>query len=198
MLTNISGGIAMNYMDCDAELVDGLIDLVTTAQVACSISFDANDELCAVVPPGVALGDIESVIDALHVLRPRVIELSIFDALMHIVRGQWREATQTLYEAVTLRPDFQYGKAMLAFCLSQQNDSAWRPVAQEVLASGDSPDAVRFVRAFDEYISVRDGVPPLAASVGAVGQGLGADAQAVDAAPDALVSSAGLSGVMRA
>lgn len=189
----------MNYMDCNADVVDGLIDLVTTAQTACTLSFDEDDDLQAVVPPGVALTDIEVVIDALHILRPRVLELSIFDALLHVVRGQWQEATQTLYEAVTMREDFYYGKAMLAFCLCQQSDPAWRPIAQEVLNNAaSSPDAIRFVRAFDEYASIRDGVPQLVAApreaelpeVGAEESG--------DAGSGAIDASDGMVGAMRA
>ena len=153
----------MNYRDCNAEIVEGLCQLIAAAQGAFPLTSDGCDEFWNVSAGGVDLADVQLLVDALHVLRPNMTTLALFDATLDLMHGRWREATQKLYQSIgEAGDDFRYGKAFLAFCLSQQGDAAWRPIAQEVLSGGVDDEPARLVLAIDAYVSFRDGVPRIA------------------------------------
>ncbi|HIC7208890.1 HrpB1 family type III secretion system apparatus protein [Burkholderia stabilis] len=147
-LNSIAGAHAMTadtpeYLNCSPDIIGGLIE---TASVALLDNFPNTH---------VDLFDIEQVIDALRVLRPRVVEIDTLDGILRMVKGQWHEASQILLRVIELRPKFGYAKALLAFTLSSMDDPAWRQVASEALA--DDPDN-KETRALVRALEVKDEV----------------------------------------
>lgn len=151
----------MSYLECDKKVITGLSKLVGAAQSACSLGFDDDGEISAAPPPNIDPDDIDSLVDALCVLRPDAIETSFFRALTYIIRGQWDDAIRCLYAAIRLREDMYYGKGLLAFCLCYKGDPEWRPLACEVLGKCTNAGTLRLVNALDEYVAFRDGTPRL-------------------------------------
>ncbi|WP_175891553.1 HrpB1 family type III secretion system apparatus protein [Burkholderia cepacia] len=114
------------YLSCSPEFIGGLIE---TVSVALLDNFPNTH---------VDLFDIEQVIDALKLLRPRAVEIETLDGLMCMTKGQWLEANQVLLRVIEMRPQFGYVKALLAFSLSSIGDPSWRQIAAEALA--DDPN----------------------------------------------------------
>jgi len=153
----------MNYRDCNTEIVEGLCQLVAAAQGAFPLTSDGSDGFWNVSAGRVDLADVQLLLDALHVLRPNMATLGLYDAALDMLHGRWREATQKLYQSIgEAGGEFRYGKAFLAFCLAQQGDAAWQPLAQEVLSGAMDDDPARLVLAIDAYVSFRDGAPRIA------------------------------------
>jgi type III secretion protein HrpB1 len=131
------------YLNCSPEFIGGLIE---TVSVALLDNFPNTQ---------VDLFDVEQVIDALRLLRPRVVEIDALDGLMRMAKGQWPEANQILLRVIEMRPQFGYAKALLAFSLSSMGDPSWRQIANEALA--DDPDN-KDTRALVRALEVKDEV----------------------------------------
>ncbi|MBR8218595.1 HrpB1 family type III secretion system apparatus protein [Burkholderia vietnamiensis] len=131
------------YLNCSPEFIGGLIE---TVSVALLDNFPNTH---------VDLFDIEQVIDALRLLRPRVVEIDALDGLLRMTKGQWQEANQVLLRVIEMRPQFGYAKALLAFSLSSTGDPSWRQIANEALA--DDPDN-KDTRALVRALEVKDEV----------------------------------------
>ncbi|WP_323123319.1 HrpB1 family type III secretion system apparatus protein [Burkholderia alba] len=131
------------YLNCSSEFIGGLIE---TVSVALLDKFPNTQ---------VDLFDIEQVIDALRLLRPRVIEIDALDGLLRMAKGQWQEANQILLRVIEMRPQFGYAKALLAFSMSSMGDPSWRQVATEALA--DDPGN-KDTRALVRALEVKDEV----------------------------------------
>jgi type III secretion protein HrpB1 len=114
------------YLNCSPEFVGGLIEIVSMALLD---NFPNTP---------IDLFDIEEVIDALRLLRPRVVEIDTLNGILRMVKGQWQEANQILLRVIEMRPQFGYAKALLAFSLSSLGDPSWRQIATEALE--DDPD----------------------------------------------------------
>ena len=125
------------YAQCSNEVVCGLIE---TASAALFSHFPkaAGDTF-----------DVEVVLDALRVFRPKVAEIGMLDGVLHIVHGRWDEAMHTLREVVALAPNFDYAKAMLAYCLASKGTHDWRQWATEALAGGASRETRSLIRALE-------------------------------------------------
>jgi type III secretion protein HrpB1 len=92
------------------------------------------------------LDDAEAVVLALRVLRPKMLELDTFDAWIAIKRGYWPEAVRILRNIDAQANNWHLGKALLAFCQFAMGDSAWTIPANEVMDTGQSPEAVGLVK----------------------------------------------------
>ncbi|WP_369070925.1 HrpB1 family type III secretion system apparatus protein [Burkholderia gladioli] len=124
-----------DYLNCRPEIVGGLIET-------------ASDALLQTFPK-VSVGpyDIELMLDALRVLRPKVPEIQMLDGILHMVRNHWDDAILVLREVSESAPRFAYAKALLAFCLSTKGDGDWKLIANEVLENNPTRDTLALVKA---------------------------------------------------
>lgn len=123
------------YLQCDPDVVCGLIGTVTAALVGNFPVIETD------------LEDIEMVLDVLRLMRPKVAELDTFSALLQMQRGHWDDATHILARVVASSPQFAYAKALLALCLSFKGDENWRQTAAEALQDDPDPTTRQLVRA---------------------------------------------------
>ncbi|MEK6349451.1 MAG: HrpB1 family type III secretion system apparatus protein [Burkholderia sp.] len=124
-----------DYLNCSPEIVGGLIET-------------ASDALLQTFPKvSVDPYDIELMLDALRVLRPKVPEIQMLDGILHMVRNHWDDAILVLREVSESAPRFAYAKALLAFCLSTKGDGDWKLIANEVLENNPTRDTVSLVKA---------------------------------------------------
>ncbi|WP_254366807.1 HrpB1 family type III secretion system apparatus protein [Paraburkholderia sp. NMBU_R16] len=131
------------YLNCSPDVVGGLIETVTAALLGNSSFLEGEPE---------GTEDIEMVLDALKILRPKVAELETFTGLLLMRRGQWDEAIHLFSGLVARSPSYSYGKALLAFCLSFKGDPNWRQAATEAMR--ETPD--RTTRALVRALAARD------------------------------------------
>jgi type III secretion protein HrpB1 len=132
------------YLNCSQEVVGGLIETVTAALLNSFPVIDADPE------------DIEMTLDALKVLRPKVVELETFAALLQMQRGHWDEAIHIFSRLVANVPQFAYAKALLAFCLSFKGDPNWRQSAAEAIRENPDRETRQLVRALAARDDLQD------------------------------------------
>lgn len=114
---------------CDKRLFPGLIEIITQA-----LMLEMVDEA-------------DSVMQALHVLRPSANTTDIFSAWILIKRGRFIEAARSL-KNVTDTPEMQsMATALLAVCHYSIDDPEWKANVTEVLTKNDNPEAVLLVNA---------------------------------------------------
>lgn len=122
------------YLNCSNEIVGGLIETVSVALFRDFPSVKVD------------LDDVEKVVGALTVLRPRVVEIETLTGVLHMFRGNWGEAMHVLRSVCERAPNFSYARMLLAVCLSTSGDSSWRRVAAEALELGADSHAEALVR----------------------------------------------------
>ncbi|CAE6731507.1 HrpB1 family type III secretion system apparatus protein [Paraburkholderia haematera] len=126
-----------DYLNCSPDVVGGLIETVSTALLSNFPKVSADPY------------DIELVLDALRVLRPRVAEIDTLDGILHMVRGHWDDAIHVLRQVGENAPRFGYAKALLAFCLSAKGDPDWKQCATEAMENNPTRDTQSLVRALE-------------------------------------------------
>jgi type III secretion protein HrpB1 len=131
------------YLNANADIVGGLIEVVSLAQLTSFPKMVADPE------------DIGLVLDALRVLRPRLRELETFDSILHMARGEWDEAVRVLSGLIASAPKFSYARALLAFCLSSKGDPSWRQAAAEALEHNPYPETRKLVRSLEARDELR-------------------------------------------
>ena len=97
------------------------------------------------------MADVEILLDAVKILRPKLVELGTFDAWIQINRGLISDAIQTLNYIVSVCGHFTYAKAVLAYCLFLQKDAGWHALAAEVLARNEPAVAVRLIQVMQDF-----------------------------------------------
>ena len=120
----------MNLTTCSNRLVSGLVEMLTWA--ARKGHLDEADRLLA----------------ALHLMRPKFVELHAYDAWLLIRRNRMADAAQLLrqLEGRELQAPFgPYVTALLAVCLSSLKDPSWRIYANEVIARDEDGESVGLV-----------------------------------------------------
>jgi type III secretion protein HrpB1 len=135
-----------NYLNCSQDIVSGLIETVSAVLL--------NNFPVLEVDPY----DIELVLDALRVLRPKMAELETVDAVLHMQRGNWDDAIQVFYRVIADAPRFAYAKALLAFCLSAKGDPNWKRSAGEAMEENPDRNTRRLVRALEARDDLRAAV----------------------------------------
>ncbi|CAM2195145.1 HrpB1 family type III secretion system apparatus protein [Paraburkholderia sp. A1RI_3L] len=135
-----------NYLNCSPDIVGGLIETVSTALLSNFPKVEADPY------------DIELVLDALRVLRPKVAEIDTFEGIIHMTRGHWDDAVRVFSRVVENAPHFAYAKALLAFCLSVKGDPNWRQSAAEAVQANPSRDTQQLVRALEAREDLLDAV----------------------------------------
>lgn len=132
-----------NYLDCSTDIVSGLIGTVTVALTGNFPKVQGDP------------ADIEMVLDAVRVLRPKLAELETFVGILHMLRGQWQDAIRVFSWVIANAPQFAYAKALLAFCLSANGDPSWRQSAIEVMQEDQNHDTVRLIRVLEAREDLR-------------------------------------------
>lgn len=135
-----------DYLDCSQDIVSGLIE---TVSVALTSKFPAveGDPL-----------DIEMVLDAVRVFRPKLAELEAFTGLLHMLHSRWDDAIRVFSWVIANAPEFSYVKAMLAFCLAVKGDPSWRLSASEAIEQDPSPDTLQLIRVLEAREDLRAAV----------------------------------------
>ncbi|WP_185642809.1 HrpB1 family type III secretion system apparatus protein [Burkholderia sp. Bp9140] len=124
------------YQTCTHELFGALVEIVRMSVVD---QFPTTR---------VDVDDVEHLLEALHVMRPNLPELHLFDGFVHVVRGNWREAADIFRALVDQSVGLPGSKAMLIYCLSSSGDDDWRIVANQLLDDdGVTPQARMLVHA---------------------------------------------------
>ncbi|MGN6651034.1 HrpB1 family type III secretion system apparatus protein [Trinickia sp.] len=135
-----------DYLDCSQDIVTGLIE---TVSVALTSKFPAveGDPF-----------DIELVLDAVRVLRPKLAELEAFTGLLHMLHGRWDDAVRVFSWVIANAPQFSYAKALLAFCLAVKGDPGWRLSATEAIEQDPNRDTLQLVRVLEAREDLRAAV----------------------------------------
>jgi len=135
-----------DYLDCSQDIVSGLIE---TVSVALTSKFPAveGDPF-----------DVEMVLDAVRVLRPKLAELEAFAGLLHMLHGRWDDAIRVFSWVIANAPQFSYAKALLAFCLAVKGDPSWRLSASEAIEQDPSSDTLQLVRVLEAREDLRAAV----------------------------------------
>ncbi len=135
-----------DYLDCSQDIVSGLIE---TVSVALTSKFPAveGDPF-----------DVEMVLDAVRVLRPKLAELEAFTGLLHMLHGRWEDAIRVFSWVIANAPEFSYAKALLAFCLAVKGDPSWRLSASEAIEQDPSSDTLQLVRVLEAREDLRAAV----------------------------------------
>jgi type III secretion protein HrpB1 len=128
---------APDYLNCSPDVIGGLIETVSTALLDNFPKLSADPY------------DVELLLDALRVLRPKVAEIDTLDGILHMVRGHWDEAIHVLRQVGENAPRFGYAKALLAFSLSAKGDPDWKQCATEAMATNPTRDTEALVRALN-------------------------------------------------
>ena len=110
-----------DYLDCGTDIISGLVQLASAAMVRSYPKVLANP------------GDVEMVVDALRLLRPRLEALDMFDALRHMLRGRWNDAVYVLAALLERAPELKGIHALLAFCLHELDRPDWKQAAAQEL-----------------------------------------------------------------
>ena len=134
------------HRQCSGDIVGGLIE---TASAALLDSFPvlSGDPY-----------DVELVIDALRVLRPKLGEMETLGGLLHMVRGNWDDAIHVFSQVVATAPGYAYGKALLAFALASKGDPDWRQAAAEALSENPDPETRKLVQTLQARDDLREAV----------------------------------------
>ncbi|KKB62728.1 hypothetical protein WM40_15650 [Robbsia andropogonis] len=109
------------YKQCSHELIGGLIEIVRMAVI---------DQFPS---PRLDVADVSALLDAMHVLRPTLTELNLFDGFVHVVRGEWHDAIALFSTLVSQDRCMPGSRAMLVYCLSASGNSDWKIEAEQLL-----------------------------------------------------------------
>jgi type III secretion protein HrpB1 len=134
------------HRQCSGDIVGGLIE---TASAALLESFPvlSGDPY-----------DVELVIDALRVLRPKLGEMETLGGLLHMVRGNWDDAIHVFSQVVATAPSYAYGKALLAFALASKGDPDWRQAAAEALSENPDTETRKLIATLQARDDLREAV----------------------------------------
>jgi type III secretion protein HrpB1 len=122
-----------DHTNCSHELIGALTELLRMGLV---------DQFPA---PRVEIGDSEHLLEALHAMRPKLGELSLFDGFAYIVKGHWHDAIGVFETLAARSLCMPASRAMLVYCLSSSGNSDWRIAASQALDESLSPDASRLI-----------------------------------------------------
>jgi type III secretion protein HrpB1 len=100
--------------------------------------------------------DVELVLDALRMLRPKVAEIETLQGVLHIVNGRWDDALVVLRDVIDVSPSFSYAKAMVAYCLASNGDAQWRRWAEEAREGEATPETRALIRALEVRADLQD------------------------------------------
>lgn len=135
----------MDYLNCNDQIVSSFFDLISIALA----SYQPEQ--------GPDIQDIELLVEAVRVLRPQLVELETFDAMIQANRGFLDDAIKTLKHVVEVRNHFIYGKGLLAYYLFQRGDASWRALATEVLEHNQPEVVMKLMHAIERQDAFHSG-----------------------------------------
>lgn len=118
----------MNPFLLRKEFVSGLIDVL-------NLAIDRMD-----------LDDAEVVLGSLRILRPKLLQLDMFEGWIAMRRRRWSDASRILSNLNSALPEFETARAFLASCQYSSGDPAWRITATEILENSTNAEALDIVR----------------------------------------------------
>lgn len=118
----------MNPFFLRKEFVSGLIDVLNLA----------IDQMY--------LDDAEVVLNSLRLLRPKLLQLDMFEGWIAMRRRRWDDAARILSNLNNALPEFETARAFLASCQYSSGDPAWRNTATEILENSTNAEALDIVR----------------------------------------------------
>jgi type III secretion protein HrpB1 len=107
--------------------------------------------------------DSELVLAALRAMRPRMLELDTFEAVIAMKRNNWEDAMRMLRGVDTNSTAPNVAKALIACCQMASGDSSWSETANHIVRSGGNPDAIRLMQLMLDPESVLKASPHAAA-----------------------------------
>ncbi|HYE38921.1 MAG TPA: HrpB1 family type III secretion system apparatus protein [Ramlibacter sp.] len=107
--------------------------------------------------------DAERVLAALRAMRPRMLELDTFEAVIAMKRNNWEDAMRMLRGVDTNSTAPNVAKALIACCQMATGDSSWSETANHIVRSGGNPDAIRLMQLMLDPESVLKASPQAAA-----------------------------------
>jgi type III secretion protein HrpB1 len=133
----------MNPFLLRKEFVSGLIDVLNLA----------IDQMY--------LDDAEVVLGSLRLLRPKLLQLDMFEGWIAMRRRRWDDAARILSNLNSALPEFETARAFLASCQYSSGDPSWRITATEILENSKNAEALDIVRTLlapeDEMLPGEDG-----------------------------------------
>ncbi|MFM0040884.1 MULTISPECIES: HrpB1 family type III secretion system apparatus protein [Paraburkholderia] len=110
------------YTDCSEELTCALAELLRLSLVAPFPSIRCDP------------GDVDALLEALHALRPALLEFYAFDGFVHAARRDWHAAID-IFAALTDKSIGLPGNAaMLIYCVAANGDAQWRALSDDMLS----------------------------------------------------------------
>ena len=110
------------------EFVSGLIDIL-------NLAIDKTH-----------LEDAEIVLASVRLLRPKLMQLDMFEGWIAMRRRNWSDAARIIGNLDLAIPEFETARAFLAVCQYSSGNSAWRATASDILENSSSVEAVDIVR----------------------------------------------------
>jgi type III secretion protein HrpB1 len=110
------------------EFVSGLIDIL-------SLAIDKS-----------LLDDADAVLTSARLLRPKLMQLDMFEGWIEMRRRHWKEASMILSNLDLALPEFQTARAFLAVCQYSSGNPVWRTTATDVLENSSNAEALDIVR----------------------------------------------------
>ena len=121
----------LNHESCGDDIVCGLIGLAALGLFA-----DYPE------PPSL-WEDVDLIVDAIRVLRPKMAQIDALIATKSMLFGRWHDAIPILRQ-VAEKSDAAYVYAMLALCLAVTNDPEWQRIAEIANERDEKLDAQGF------------------------------------------------------
>ncbi len=118
----------MNYMECDSRAIKCLASCIGLA----TANYNTIE--------GIDMNDIESVYEALRILRHDKPWIAYFEANIQMAKGDLATAINTLRDLLNSMPDSIDVKSTLALTLHLQNDPSWEHFANEVIEDNNASE----------------------------------------------------------
>ncbi len=110
------------------EFVSGLIDIL-------NLAIDKS-----------LLDDADVVLASIRLLRPKLLQLDMFEGWIAMRRRRWSDAARILGNLNLALPEFETARAFLAVCQYSSGDPVWRTTAADILENSSSVEALDIVR----------------------------------------------------
>jgi type III secretion protein HrpB1 len=123
------------YIECSDDIVRGLVVALNMGLFDKFPRSRANPE------------DLENLLDAVRVMSQKIPELEMMQGMLHIARRDLLAAAQVFRELTEARQCLPHSRAMLMYCMSENNDSEWLIEANQLLQSGLDDKTMLLVRA---------------------------------------------------
>ncbi|SAL05828.1 type III secretion protein [Caballeronia calidae] len=119
-------------------MASAFMDVLTVA-----LTFHTSEDVASEVH------DLETIVNALHVLSPNLVELDTLDALIKMRRGDWIGAVQVLSAVEAHASNFVYASALNALALYKMGDPSWMQKVNFIQNGEGNEQAKSFVAALE-------------------------------------------------